>query len=237
MICLLVIDDHPVVREGLAAVLEDQPDLHVVGTAASAEQGVEQTPLLNPDVVLLDLEMPGGGGVEAIPALTGAGARVVVFTAYLTDEHLFGAVRAGAKGYLLKGAPVEEIARCIRVVHSGESHLDPRAAVGLMAGLGRPTHASDALSAREMEVLRLVADGLSNKQIAHSLSIAERTVKFHITSIFQKLPAENRAQAVAVALQRGILTQNTKRMIHPSSFRFRLPFWYRSVSCPPVRCG
>jgi DNA-binding NarL/FixJ family response regulator len=206
MIRLLVIDDHPVVREGLAAVLEDQPDLTVAGTAPSAEQGLLRALHLHPDVVLLDLEMPEGGGVEAIPALIEAGARVVVFTAYLTDEHLFGAIRAGAKGYLLKGAPLEEIAHCIRVVHSGQSHLDPRATARVMAGLGRPSQATIALTVREIEVLRLVVDGLSNKQIAHSLSIAERTVKFHITSIFQKLPAENRAQAVALALQRRLLT-------------------------------
>jgi len=205
MIRLLVIDDHPVVREGLAAVLEDQPDLNVIGTAGSAAQGIAEASRLRPDVVLLDLEMPEGGGLEAIPDLIATAARVVVFTAYLTDEHLFGAVRSGAKGYLLKGAPVEEIARCIRIVHSGGSHLDPRAAARMMAGVAQPSREAISLTVRELEVLRLVADGLPNKQIAHTLSIAERTVKFHITSIFQKLPAENRAQAVAVALQRGLL--------------------------------
>lgn len=208
MIRVLVIDDHPIVRDGLMAILEDQLDLEVVGAVGSAEQGVTLARSLRPDVALLDLELPDRSGVEAIPQLIQAvpDLRVVVFTAYLTDDHILGAIRSGAQGYLLKGASAEEIVRAIRIVHEGGSHLDPHVTVKVMAQLGKPQKSTDPLSAREHEVLRLVAAGFSNKQIAYSLSIAERTVKFHVTSIFQKLDADNRAQAVALALQRGLLS-------------------------------
>jgi DNA-binding NarL/FixJ family response regulator len=157
--------------------------------------------------VLLDLEMPGIDGVEAIPCLAQAApdARVLVFTAYDTDERVFGALRAGARGYLLKGAAAEEIARAIRTVQAGGSYLEPRVAAKLVAEVGAPRHPPGGLSGREREVLGLVAGGLSNKQIARSLGITERTVKFHVTSIFNKLGADNRAQAVAMAIQQGLV--------------------------------
>jgi DNA-binding NarL/FixJ family response regulator len=204
MIRILVVDDHPIVREGLVAVLEDQPDFEVVGSVGAAEEAIPQIERLKPDVVLLDLELSGMSGVEAIPQLTPA-ARVIVFTAYDSDERVFGALRAGASGYLLKGATAEEIARAIRVVQRGGSYLEPRVAAKVLAQVGSGSRPSSALSAREREVLRLVADGLSNKQVAHTLAITERTVKFHMTSIFNKLGAENRAQATALAIQRGLL--------------------------------
>jgi DNA-binding NarL/FixJ family response regulator len=207
VIRILVVDDHPIVREGLVAVLEDQADFHVAGAAGSAEEAIAMARQLSPDTVLLDLELPGMNGVEAIPPLLQAApdARVLVFTAYDTDERVFGAIRAGARGYLLKGAAAEEIARAIRVIHAGGSHLAPGVATRVMAEVGAPRRSPGALTGREREVLRLIAEGLSNKQISRALGITERTVKFHVTSIFNKLGAENRAQAAALAIQQGLV--------------------------------
>lgn len=207
MIRILVVDDHPIVREGLVAVLEDEPDFEVVGSAGSAEEAMALAERLAPEVALLDLELPGMDGVAAIPPLVQAspGLRILVFTAYDTDERVFGAIRSGAGGYLLKGATAAEIAQAVRVVHGGESYLEPRIAAKLVAEVTAPRRFAGLLSERERAVLRLIAAGLSNKQIARSLSITERTVKFHVTSIFKKLGAENRAQAVALATQRGLL--------------------------------
>lgn len=206
MIRIVVVDDHPVVREGLVASLEDDPEFQVVGAAGSAEEALSLVTAQRPDIILLDLELPGLNGLEAIPALAAAypASRILILTAYDTDERVLGAIRAGAKGYLLKGASLDEIARAIRAVHAGESYLEPRIATKVLAELG-PRKRPAGLSHREREVLRLVAGGRSNKQIAHELSITERTVKFHVTSILNKLGAENRAQAVAVAARRGLL--------------------------------
>jgi DNA-binding NarL/FixJ family response regulator len=205
MIRVLVVDDHPVVREGLVAVLEDAADLEVVATAGSAEEAVALAARVKPDVVLLDLELPGMDGTAAIPRLAAAapGARVLAFTAYGTEERVLSTLQAGARGYLLKGAPAEEIVRAIRAVHSGETPLAARIAGGVVAAAG--TRRRGTLTAREREVLRLVAAGRSSKHIARALSITERTVKFHIASILNKLGAENRAQAVAQAARRGLL--------------------------------
>lgn len=207
MIRVLVVDDHPIVRQGLVSVLGDEADLEIVGEAASGREAIARVPRLQPDVVLLDLEMPDLDGVQAIPHLLAARPelRVLVFTAYDTDERVLGAVRAGARGYLLKGASAGEIARGIRAVHAGGSYLEPRVASTLLAEVSSPRRGGTALSARERDVLRLVAEGLPTKQIAARLSIAERTVKFHVNSIFHKLGADNRAQAVAIAAHHGLL--------------------------------
>ncbi|HEV8354765.1 MAG TPA: response regulator transcription factor [bacterium] len=206
MIRILVVDDHPVVREGLVATLEDDPEFTVVGAAGSAEDALPLARSQQPDVILLDLELPGMDGIQAIPALVAAHpeARVVILTAYDTDERVLGAIRSGAKGYLLKGAGLEEIARAIRAVHGGGSYLESRIAGKVLAEVSAPRRAT-TLTRREREVLKLVAGGRSNKQIARALKITERTVKFHITTILNKLGAENRAQAVALASQRGLL--------------------------------
>jgi DNA-binding NarL/FixJ family response regulator len=206
MIRVLIVDDHPVVREGLMAVLEAIPDIRVVGTAQSAEEALTVMKIVRPDIVLLDLELPGMSGIEAIPRVI-AGAdhvRVIVLTAYDTEERVLGAIKAGAGGYLLKGAAAAEIVHAIRAVSQGGSYLTPRVAAQVMAqvsGRGR----SAVLSEREREVLRLIAQGQSNKQIGRQLSITERTVKFHVTSIFNKLGTDTRAQAIAVAARRGLL--------------------------------
>jgi DNA-binding NarL/FixJ family response regulator len=211
VIRILVVDDHPIVRQGLVAALEDEPDFQVVGAAGSAEDALALLgglpPERAPDVVLLDLELPGIGGVAAIPRLLAAHAsvRVLVFTAYETEERVLGALRAGAKGYLLKGATVAEIARAVRAVAAGGSALEPRIAAQLVSQMSAPRATSRHLTPRERDILPLIADGQSGKQIARALGISERTVKFHTASLLRKLGADNRAQAVALALQRGLL--------------------------------
>jgi DNA-binding NarL/FixJ family response regulator len=206
MIRILIIDDHPVVREGLTAVLEGVPDVRVVGTAESAEEALAAIKTARPDIVLLDLELPGMSGIDAIPRLIAGSdhVRVIVLTAYDTEERVLGAIRAGAGGYLLKGAAASEIVHAIRAVREGGSYLTPRVATRVMAQLSGRSRSS-ILTEREREVLRLIAQGQSNKQIGRQLSITERTVKFHVTSIFNKLGTDNRAQAIAVAARRGLL--------------------------------
>jgi DNA-binding NarL/FixJ family response regulator len=206
MIRIIVVDDHPVVREGLVGTLSDEKEFKVVGAVGSAEDALPLVGALRPDVVLLDLELPAQSGLEAIPKLRTARpqSKILILTAYDTDERVIGALQAGAQGYLLKGASLEEIARAIRAVHAGGSYLDPRIAAKVVGALNPHARAA-ALSDREREVLRLVAGGQANKQIARTLGITERTVKFHVTSILTKLGAENRAQAVALATQRGLL--------------------------------
>ncbi len=206
MIRVLIVDDHPVVREGLAAVLEDTKDVRVVGAVGSAEEALASVAVGSPDVVLLDLELPGMNGVDAIPRLIAAAPRprVVVLTAYDTEERVLGALKAGAAGYLLKGAGAAEIVQAIRAVAAGGSYLTPRVAARVVAQVNAPRR-SGRLSDRERQVLRLVARGRSNKQIARDLGITERTAKFHMSSIFNKLGADNRAQAIAIAAQRGLL--------------------------------
>jgi DNA-binding NarL/FixJ family response regulator len=206
VIRVAVVDDHPVVRQGLVAALEDEADFEVVGSAASAEEAFSLVERHLPDVVLLDLELPGINGVEAIPRLTelNPDGRVLVFTAYETDERVLGAIRSGAKGYLLKGATADEIARSVRIVAAGGSALAPRIAARLVDEFAGPRGAG-RLTAREREVLRLIAQGLPSKQVAQALNISERTVKFHVSSLLRKLGADNRAQAVALAAERGLL--------------------------------
>jgi DNA-binding NarL/FixJ family response regulator len=206
VIRIVVVDDHPIVRQGLVATLEDEADFEVAGAASSAEDAVALVAELRPDLVLLDLELPGLSGVEAIPRLLEASpnTRILIFTAYDTDERVLTAIRAGAKGYLLKGAAVAEIAGAIRAVASGGTALAPSVAAKLAEAVRAPRGAGP-LTGREREVLRLIAQGLPGKQIANALSISERTVKFHTASVIRKLGADNRAQAVALAAQRGLL--------------------------------
>lgn len=202
---IVLADDHPIVREGLASVLETQPDFEVVGQANDGSEAVDVVSALKPDVVLLDLEMPHLDGVQALRAMRAADATVkaLVFTAFDTDERIIGAVQAGARGYLLKGAPRDELFNAIRVVARGGSTLQPVVAAKLMERMSSP--ADEALTEREREVLRSMAQGLQNKEIAQRLVISERTVKFHVSAILAKLGAGNRTEAVRLAMQRGLV--------------------------------
>ena len=206
IIRILLADDHPIVRDGLRAVLSTQPDFQVVGEAETGAQTLQKVAALAPDILLLDLEMPQGDGVETLRQLLhlGATVRALIFTAFDTDDRIVEAVRAGAKGYLLKGAPRAELFNAIRVVYSGGSLLQPVIASKLLNRLTQPV--PESLTAREQEVLQLLAQGLPNKEIAERLVITERTVKFHVSAIMGKLGASNRTEAVALARQRNLLT-------------------------------
>ncbi|HEV2461146.1 MAG TPA: response regulator transcription factor [Ktedonobacterales bacterium] len=206
---ILVADDHPVVRDGLVAILSTQPDFEIVAEAGTGAEVVRGVAEQRPDVVLLDLEMPNMDGVEALRELRNreARARVIVFTAYDTDERILAAVRAGAQGYLLKGAPREEIFQAIRVVHAGNSLLQPIVASRLLRQVSEENTAQAgmrSLTARELDVLRLLMRGLQNKEIAAELVVTERTVKFHVSQILMKLGAGNRTEAVALANRYGL---------------------------------
>ncbi|HKV57647.1 MAG TPA: response regulator transcription factor [Ktedonobacteraceae bacterium] len=229
MIRILLADDHPIVREGLRAVLETQPDFEVVGTPQQAANGDEALHLalqLRPDILLLDLEMPVMDGVETIRHLrqqSQSGAlhdrqfspRIIVFTAFDNDERIIAALEAGANGYLLKGAPREEIFNAIRVTMQGGSLLQPVIASKLLRHVGQQYGARgpngqpalfEPLTERELEVLALLAQGMPNKEIAARLIISERTAKFHVSSIMGKLGATNRTEAVSLAAQKGLIT-------------------------------
>ncbi len=202
---IMVVDDHPVVRDGLVAILGTQPDFSVVGEAADGAEAIQKAQELRPDVILLDLEMPGVDGVETLRQLRARypNVQAIVFTAFDTDERIVGAVQAGAKGYLLKGVPRDEIFNAIRVVSRGGSLLQPVVASKLLQHIS--SQPGESLTEREADVLQLLAQGKTNKEIAAALVITERTVKFHISSILGKLGAGNRTEAVTIAAQRGLV--------------------------------
>ncbi len=209
---ILVADDHPVVREGLIAMLSTQADFEIVGEAAHGEEVVQKAKALRPDVVLLDLEMPKMDGVEALRQLreTAPEVRALVFTVFDTDERIVEAVRAGAQGYLLKGAPRSEVFKAIRIVSEGGSLLEPVVAAKVLRHMSSEAdtrrHTPEALTPREREVLQCLGRGLTNKEIAEVLFISERTVKFHVSAILDKLGAGNRTEAVTLAAHRGLLS-------------------------------
>ncbi len=208
---MAVADDHPVVREGLVGMLETQADFSVVGEAATGGDTLALVAQADPDVLLLDLEMPelDGVGVLQRMRMSGSRTRVIVFTVFDTDERIIAALEAGAAGYLLKGAPRAELFAAVREVAAGGSLLAPiatAAVLRLVRGGGDATASGPALTPREQSVLEHLARGLGNKQIAAALGISERTVKFHVSSVFTKLGASNRTAAVARAAQAGLIT-------------------------------
>lgn len=202
---ILLVDDHRIVREGLASMLSTQPDMCVVGEAGTGTEAIAQAICLLPDIILLDLEMPDLDGVGVLERVRVElpNARVIILTAYGTDERILDAVRAGAKGYLLKGAGLDEVLHAVRVAAEGGSLLEPKVAERLRDSMERILRSGKVptpLTERERDILTHIAHGLSNKAIGDELHLAERTVKFHATIIFQKLGVSNRAEAVAKAL-------------------------------------
>ncbi|MET8136299.1 response regulator transcription factor [Streptomyces sp. NPDC005251] len=204
-ISLLIVDDHPVVRDGLRGMFASAPGFTVVGEAVNGVEAVERAAALDPDVILMDLRMPGGGGVDAIAELTRrrARARVLVLTTYDTDSDTLPAIEAGATGYLLKDSPRDELFTAVRAAAEGRTVLSPAVASRLVSAVRAP--GNEPLSAREREVLALVAKGTSNREIARELFISEATVKTHLTHLYGKLGVKDRAAAVATAYRRGIL--------------------------------
>jgi DNA-binding NarL/FixJ family response regulator len=214
---VLVVDDHPVVREGLSAIVDVEDDIVVVGQAWDGAEALRQVRQLRPDVVLMDLKMPNVDGVAAIESICAElpDTHILVLTTYADEEYIMAGIRAGARGYLLKDASPDELVRAIRVVARGESLLQPMVAARVLDKLSELMTTSETLSstpaqgarltAREQEVLRLLAGGARTRDVAEALFISERTVKTHIASAMQKLDAGTRAEAVAKAIQSGLL--------------------------------
>ncbi len=205
---IFVADDHPVVRQGLRAFLESRDGFEVVGEADDTERTVARVAELAPDIVLMDLVMPGAGGVAAIRRIRDRlpETRVIVLTSFASDDQVIPAVQAGAAGYLLKDVEPSGLEAAIRLVHRGEALLDPQIAQRVMDEVARPSTSGDlgALTPRELEVLRLLARGLSNRQLAEELVVSEKTVKTHVSSILMKLGVRDRTQAALVAVRSGL---------------------------------
>ncbi len=207
---VLIVDDHPIVRQGLATVLDQQEDLIVVGQAVDGVDAVAQAQELLPDIILMDLQMPQMDGVEAIRRIIGerTGSRIIILTTYATDEYIFSGIEAGAQDYLLKDSPPDEVVTAIRTVHQGDSMIQPRVASRLLDRLGQLSHAhppETLLSVREIEVLQAMATGAANKEIANQLQIGQSTVKTHIVRIFNKLGVNGRLEAVSEGVKKGII--------------------------------
>lgn len=209
-ITVLIADDHPVVRDGLRGMFTSEPGFTVVGEAANGDEAVVLASSLQPDVILMDLRMPEVDGVTAITRLTRAGspARVLVLTTYDTDSDVLPAIEAGATGYLLKDARADELFRAVRAAARGEAVLSPSVATRLLGSVRRP--AREPLSAREQEVLELIARGATNREAARALFVSEATVKTHLLHVYAKLGVNDRAAAVAEAFDRGLLTPGTR---------------------------
>jgi DNA-binding NarL/FixJ family response regulator len=211
---LLVVDDHPVVRDGLTGMFTPEPGFEVVGQAADGAQAVSMAAALRPDVILMDLRMPGTDGLTAITELARRGipAKVLVLTTYDTDADVLPAIEAGATGYLLKDAPPADLLRGVRAAARGEPVLAPSVATRLISRVRSPAaDRAGPLSPRELEVLELVAAGSTNREAAAKLFISEATVKSHLVSIYEKLDVNDRAAAVAEGFNRGLLTPRRRR--------------------------
>ncbi len=209
IIHVLVTDDHPIVREGLCGLIRTEPGMELAGEAADGVEAVLQARALQPDVILLDLVMPRKDGIAAIKAIKAenSDARILILTSFAEDSKVFAAIEAGALGYLLKDSSPQQLLQAIRDVHKGESSLHPTIARKLIRKLGQPSELPptvDPLTEREVDVLRLVAQGLSNQEIAARLVISERTAGTHISNILGKLHLANRTQAALYALREGL---------------------------------
>ncbi|AVT28282.1 response regulator transcription factor [Plantactinospora sp. BC1] len=206
MISLLIVDDHPVVRDGLRGMFSADPRFEVLGEAGDGAEAITAGERLRPDVILMDLRMPRTDGVTAIKELASRGvpARILVLTTYDTDSDVLPAIEAGATGYLLKDAPREELFRAVEAAARGQAVLSPAVATRLMGQIRQP--ASEPLSQRELEVLELIAQGSTNREAARQLFISEATVKTHLLHVYAKLGVNDRAAAVATAFSRGYLT-------------------------------
>jgi len=208
-ICILIVDDHAIVRKGIHALLSKEQGMQVVGEATDGEEGVAQAKALKPDVVLMDLVMPKLDGIEATRQITAQvpGARILVLTSFATDDKVFPAIKAGALGYLLKDSGPDELIQAIRQVCRGEPTLAPPIARKVLAELSQPPKTpltSEPLTEREMDILRLLAQGMSNGEIAEQLTIAEMTVRTHVSHILGKLHLASRTQAALYALKEGL---------------------------------
>lgn len=208
---VLIADDHPLVREGLRGLIATEPDMDLVGEATDGVEAVEPARTLRPDVILLDLMMPNKSGIEAIQEIKAENpdARILVVTSFGEDENVFPAIKAGALGYLLKDSSPQELLAALREVHRGEPSLHPTVALKLIRELNHSSSSQAGgtpLTEREVEVLKLVARGLSNNEICKTLVIAERTVSKHVSSIIEKLHVSNRTQAALYALKEGLAT-------------------------------
>ena len=202
MIGILAVDDHALLREGIAALVNAESDMKLIAEASNGQEAIEKYRLHRPDVTLMDLQMPALTGIEAIIAIRSEfpNARIIVLTTYVGDVQVFRALKAGARGYILKGDVPRQLLDTIRAVHAGHKRIPPEVAAELAEHA-----AEEELSPREMDVLRLIASGNANKQIAALLSIGEETVKSHVTNILGKLGANDRTHAVTIGLKRGIL--------------------------------
>jgi DNA-binding NarL/FixJ family response regulator len=199
---LFVVDDHPVVLMGVASMFDNEPDIDVVGSAASAREALEQIPQLDVDVLLTDLRMKSMGGDEFASELrkTHPNLRVGVLTNFHSDEDVFKAMRAGVRAFLLKSAPIEEVIAAVRMMHAGERWIPPHIAQQLAERVAR-----QQLSSRELEILQLIANGLKNREIAEALSISENTVRNHVNNLMEKLDSRDRTEAVTMAVRQGVV--------------------------------
>ncbi len=207
---VLIADDHPLIRKGLNSLLNSEPDILLVGEAADGEEAVQMAHLLIPDVVILDLVMPKKNGLSAISEIIEdhPGTRILVLTSFSEDEMVFPAIKAGAMGYLLKDTAYQDLVQAIREVYKGESSMHPTIARKFIQEFVKPrtsTLEKPVLSEREIEVLKFVACGFSNREVAHKLFISDRTVAVHVQNILRKLHAANRTEAARIALQEGIV--------------------------------
>jgi NarL family two-component system response regulator LiaR len=210
---ILIADDHPVVREGLRGLVATEPGMLVIGEASDGVEAVERSCALKPDIILLDLAMPHKDGLTAISEIKTAApdARILVLTSFAEDSKIFPAIKAGANGYLLKDSSPQELLQAIHKVYNGESPLDSHVAKKIVERISQPegSRTEDLLTEREKQVLRLVAQGLSNEEIAEKIVTTERTVRSHVSSILEKLQLENRTQAALYALRAGIAELDT----------------------------